>query len=266
MYMNAPGWALKIDGSLTGIVHVSQDVGVQAWFGIMGNVSGNGNVVVHGLLDGKIRVNGSLLNTVSGPEIEIGGAMASSAAIAINSDGYEVGDDNWALGAVIRVNGTDYTGNTPASRIVDITCPKGDMDNSADPRNPSTWHPDFDDINPFVLALSNPSAYDTAYVALSESRVYHADCNCDGVVDFDDIDAFTARLGGVIPACETCNWGDAPAGPPAPLDPVAVAEMYRTRLAPERLPVFVQMVRALVSRYDGAPRGEFWAAVLANLG
>jgi hypothetical protein len=52
---------------------------------------------------------------------------------------------------------------------------------------------DFDDINPFVLALSDPSAYNLAY---PDCDLLNADCNGDGVVDFDDINAFVALLSG----------------------------------------------------------------------
>ncbi len=48
---------------------------------------------------------------------------------------------------------------------------------------------DFDDINPFVLALSDPQAYQAAY---PDCRLLNGDCNEDGVVDFDDINAFVA--------------------------------------------------------------------------
>jgi len=50
----------------------------------------------------------------------------------------------------------------------------------------------FDDIEPFVLALSGPEGYGGAYPNCDWLR---ADCNGDGVVDFDDIDAFVARIG-----------------------------------------------------------------------
>jgi hypothetical protein len=49
----------------------------------------------------------------------------------------------------------------------------------------------FDDINPFVLALSNPTAYAAAY---PNCMVLNADCNLDGAANFDDIDAFVALL------------------------------------------------------------------------
>ena len=52
---------------------------------------------------------------------------------------------------------------------------------------------DFDDINPFVLALSDPSAYQAAYPGCP---LDNSDCNQDGIVNFDDINAFVALLGG----------------------------------------------------------------------
>jgi hypothetical protein len=45
----------------------------------------------------------------------------------------------------------------------------------------------FDDINPFVLALSDPEGYAAAYPACD---YYNGDCNFDGRVDFDDINCF----------------------------------------------------------------------------
>jgi hypothetical protein len=51
----------------------------------------------------------------------------------------------------------------------------------------------FDDIDPFVLALSDPANYQAAYPYCD---LLNADCNGDGAVDFDDIDAFVALLSG----------------------------------------------------------------------
>jgi hypothetical protein len=50
---------------------------------------------------------------------------------------------------------------------------------------------DFDDINPFVLALTGVEAY---YDEYPECDWLNADCNEDGSVDFDDINAFVALL------------------------------------------------------------------------
>ncbi len=52
---------------------------------------------------------------------------------------------------------------------------------------------DFDDINPFVLALSDPDAYQAAYPDCFASS---ADCDGDGDVDFEDINPFVALLSG----------------------------------------------------------------------
>ena len=50
---------------------------------------------------------------------------------------------------------------------------------------------DFDDINPFVLALSDPAGYATQY---PNCNILSGDCDSDGDVDFDDINAFVALL------------------------------------------------------------------------
>jgi len=52
---------------------------------------------------------------------------------------------------------------------------------------------DFDDINPFVLALADPDAY---AVQFPDCRLLNADCDFDGAVTFDDINAFVALLSG----------------------------------------------------------------------
>jgi hypothetical protein len=50
----------------------------------------------------------------------------------------------------------------------------------------------FDDINPFVLALSDPTGYQQQYPTCN---ILNGDCNSDGAVDFDDINPFVALLG-----------------------------------------------------------------------
>ncbi len=52
---------------------------------------------------------------------------------------------------------------------------------------------DFGDINPFVLALTDPVAYASAY---PNCDLLNADINADGSVDFGDINAFVALLSG----------------------------------------------------------------------
>ncbi len=52
---------------------------------------------------------------------------------------------------------------------------------------------DFDDIDPFVAALTGPAAYEAAY---PDCYRLLADIDGNGVVDFDDIDPFVALLSG----------------------------------------------------------------------
>ncbi len=52
---------------------------------------------------------------------------------------------------------------------------------------------DADDINPFVLALSDPAGYQAAYPSCN---ILNGDCDGDGAVDFDDINPFVALLSG----------------------------------------------------------------------
>ncbi|MEW6251660.1 MAG: hypothetical protein AB1716_13525 [Planctomycetota bacterium] len=51
----------------------------------------------------------------------------------------------------------------------------------------------FEDINPFVLALSDPAGYATAFPACP---IRKGDINGDGLVNFDDINPFVALLAG----------------------------------------------------------------------
>jgi hypothetical protein len=55
------------------------------------------------------------------------------------------------------------------------------------------------DIDPFVLALTNPAGYAAAYPNCDRTL---ADCNCDGVINAFDIDPFVLCLtGGGCPPC-----------------------------------------------------------------
>lgn len=49
------------------------------------------------------------------------------------------------------------------------------------------------DINPFVLALSNPTSYQSGYHILP---LLHGDINQDGCMDFGDINPFVELLSG----------------------------------------------------------------------
>lgn len=70
-----------------------------------------------------------------------------------------------------------------AAALHGIRSPRGDL--NCDGRI------DFDDINPFVLALGGEAAFASHW---SDCHWLHADCNADGAVNFDDIDSFVALL------------------------------------------------------------------------
>jgi len=53
---------------------------------------------------------------------------------------------------------------------------------------------DFGDINPFVLALTNPGVYATTY---PDCDILNGDINADGSVDFGDINPFVQLLTGM---------------------------------------------------------------------
>ncbi len=52
---------------------------------------------------------------------------------------------------------------------------------------------DFDDISPFVLALSGQAGYEAQF---PDCHWLNADCDEDGDVDFDDISPFVSLIGG----------------------------------------------------------------------
>jgi hypothetical protein len=134
-----------------------------------------------------------------------------------------------------------------------------------------------DDIDPLVAALSSDpndpnSAYAQAFPGLSASMVYHGNCNCDpnGLVDFDDVDAFVLRLTdpsayyAAFPGCELCPGQDN-LGQSLPNDPASIAALFRTYVAPQRLPGFIAHAREFVRHHADTPRGQYWAAVLGHL-
>ncbi len=100
----------------------------------------------------------------------------------LNGDGREdliaisgsAGDSGRAGNVVIRLNQREQAPVVP-----------GDLDCSG--------AVDFDDINPFVLALSTPAGYAAQY---PECNILNGDCDSDGDVDFDDINPFIAILSG----------------------------------------------------------------------
>jgi hypothetical protein len=106
------------------------------------------------------------------------------------------GGGNDALGGVFQLSGTlgqpdagamsggqftlygGYWSGAPSRALGDLNC-----DGKAD----------FRDINPFVLLLSDPAAWQAVYPGCPAAN---GDCNRDGNVDFKDINPFVAVLSG----------------------------------------------------------------------
>ena len=76
-------------------------------------------------------------------------------------------------------------GITQFTTLLDLGPPRLPADVNCDGRV------DFDDINPFVLALTGADGY---YDEYPECAWLNADCNGDGLVDFDDINPFVELL------------------------------------------------------------------------
>jgi hypothetical protein len=266
--------------------------GLDGWLELTGDLHGTSSqapIYVEGELTGEIHVGRGLYDDPNAAvEIHVG-AMASTAGIAVRWPGWDKLYDgqSWESGAKVEVGQDVYEGNTPDKNIWCVSCFKGDLNNDGvvDPF----------DIDAFILALSYPTEYGEAYRGLSGSMVYHGDCNCDGwydgygfyhsVFNAFDIDAFVLRLTNPsawynLYHCEHCPVvGDGPGGGvadgagagdgEAPSDdlgsPEAVAALLRDNVAPERLSVVIEIAAELANAYADTPRGEFWAAVLAEL-
>ncbi len=116
----------------------------------------------------------------------IGGNAASFAIGAIDFNGtlqgYFTGwvDEVQLYGHFLTAAQVQYLFEHPSQTVIG---PLGDLDcNGA---------VDFDDINAFVLALSDPDAYALVYPGCNIAR---ADFNLDGAVNFDDINPFVEVL------------------------------------------------------------------------
>jgi hypothetical protein len=194
----------EIGGNVTGLFQVDGDIdeGTELHVAGTGGCSGailiggdvHGPITIDNALTGQILVNGSLLS-----DIEVGSIDLDTGAVAIDWDGWHVGD-HWAPGVYVFVNGTPYGINSPEQRVYRITKCKGDVDNDGDV--------DQDDADLLDSALSNPEGFAIDHPAFYGSIVFHGDLDCDGDLDEDDGDLFAARI--AAGGCEsTCAEGGA---------------------------------------------------------
>ena len=225
-----------------------------------------GTIAIGQDLRGLVAVEGSLpLVTVNGSFGATGVIRADylSTAVAIDYDGWQEGDD-WEQGAYVRVGPMEpyeyFYGNTPSRKVWHITCAKGDMNNDV--------VVSMFDIDPFVLALTDPNEYAGVFFGLDGSMVYHADCDCSGKFDNFDIDPFILRLTNPceykrqFPDCDPCLAPCPPGeGGEGGLGAQAVADLHKQNVAPQRLPYVIDAAEFLAGWYKGTPRGKFWTEV-----
>ncbi len=258
-------------------------VGLTGTLALMGSYLPDGNV--YGDVTGRIEVGenwsgtlistGKLLNKANNP-VEHGGGIAIDGWFAgtaenparivfekglggegsvggefctVDFDGYDAEDRFGPYAEIVLVEQV-YSGNAPEASLFETTFCVGDMDNQADV--------DFDDLGPFVMALSGPASYADAFPGLAESMTYHADCNCDGVLDFDDIPAFTARLG---QPCEGCGAGEEQRLAAGDLASAFLGHVSATRHALLR-----SMIGQVAARQSQPARRAYWLAVRQHLG
>ena len=114
-------------------------------------------------------------------------AEGALVTLAIDTTGFSQGTWDLLLSDVLPDLGpfdTDFVG-TPAEQIVNgtisVSALLGDMDLDADV--------DFDDIDDFVLGLTDPAIYEAMYGVPPTQR---GDIDRDGDLDFDDIPSFVA--------------------------------------------------------------------------
>ena len=186
--LNAPG-RIVIDGDVSQsdpnvpVIHIGG--------GVVGSSASATPIVIGGELDGVLAIDGPLENVApSAVEIQVGSLDTENlGAIAIDYDGWEDADD-WAEGAVIKVDTNEYTENAPAAKVYRISKCKGDLDNDRG----------LDSTDQDLLDLSL-AAYAEDYAGLRGSYDYHADVDNDTYVTSADADALEWL---VDEGCEYC--------------------------------------------------------------
>lgn len=149
-------------------------------FEVTARVRNAGDLAAH-----NVAVTLSGATVVSGPNpAPLGTIAAGQSADAVWTVQAAGGPGAYPLNAAVtsRSYDEDFTGSGQ-SRYRIATGPVGDLN--------CDGLVNFLDINPFVLALTNPAAYENAYPACS---LCNADIDLDGFVDFRDINPFVRLL------------------------------------------------------------------------
>ncbi|MFO0839930.1 MAG: hypothetical protein U1D55_15570 [Phycisphaerae bacterium] len=186
------------------------------------------------------------------PEVIVNGAMGAGGAVVVDYDGWNPLDD-WIFGATVKIGSTVYGGNSPAAHLWEITSCRGDMNNDGDVNTL--------DYVPFGLALVDPAAYAAQYPGLDGSRVYHGDCNCDGVFNAADTNRLVELVAGlcctVTPDCLALECDDVPAL--LELGPQRVAAMLGE--TPARRIVALRILDDVIAAQNTAALAGFWSDV-----
>ncbi len=271
-------------GDLAGFVHVGGNMSGQ--MDITGRL---GDVTLAGDFGGHVRVNGAfapvfgqspqppapLIHIHENFVAEEAGSIGPTSYIAFDYDGYHSGDIWDVSASVIIVDPEDpIRGNSPEQHVWATTSPRGDMNNNAGPEDE---FPGFDDINPFVSALTEPATFEVDFPGLSEfdsnsaefvsgNVIYHGDCNCSGEFGFDDINAFVALVSThtVDPGCLGEGAG---AGAPAPpsIPAVVVAQKLEARIAPSLKSGLLTVIAEAIKQYEQPAMRAYWQTVRTEL-
>jgi len=182
---------LWIGGDLTGGVQIGRNLMNRLWISndLTGSITIDGNLMYSqyiriagnvwdesgDLSGGHIIINGSFMPNAS--VIILGQFLGNTEFVAIDYDGWDE-LDSWETGATIWVNDVPYYENTPSMHLWDIQPCKGDADNSGEL--------DEEDLSALSLAIDSPGDYALQFPGLAGSMVWHADQNCDRVLDAVD--------------------------------------------------------------------------------
>jgi hypothetical protein len=272
----ATSGTIEVDSHLHGYVHLQSLSGLVYVDGYMGDPNAPDSS-----FPGHIRIYGGLLGTAKvwvQSRYPSGGLMGPTSYVCVDYDGFSAGDDWSATASVVFGSNEDYVfhGNTPSARVWHTSRCHGDVDNSRNDRT-NPYYPDFSDINPFVLAMSNPVQFSLTYPGLADTDgtaytgggvVYKADCNCDGSVNFGDINPFVALVGGHCdPNCPDCEGGDGPMGGDGamgldePLTPEEMAAQLAANVAPELYDNLLFVVAGAIEAAEDDETQAYWQAV-----
>ncbi len=281
----------------SGLIEIAGDMWYLSLLQVGGHFRGQANMsalegAIHiggdmsGLIDvlycigdpGHIRVNGGFRPYPGGPAPRIEAFDMGSPRSYITFD-YDCSGDPWALGAqvVFHADPCPYTHNTPSARVWHCVHCFADMNNdgsinSADGTPLGT--------GPFFLALNDPPQYALNFAGLGEANpdwnpndpqavprflngpvLFHGNCNCDALFNWDDEPDFL-HLVSTHACVNGCIGRDA-------LERVTPDELATEIVAtvdPAILPDAPALMQETIALYEGEPEPQaYWQAVKDNI-